>query len=103
MRKWDLEELARVLRVLSVELRLRILALLSERPRYAYELARELGVSYPLVHLHLRALERAGLVVSEYKVAEGGKLRRYYRVRDFRIEISPKVLRRMGGGGSGEE
>jgi len=94
--------MVRVLKVLSVELRLQILVLLSERPRYAYELARELGISYPLVHLHLRALERAGLIVSEYEVAEGGKLRRYYRVRDFRIEISPESLRSMRGGNDEE-
>ena len=98
MKRWDLKEMVRVLKVLSVELRLQILVLLSERPRYAYELARELGISYPLVHLHLRALERAGLIVSEYKVAEGGKLRRYYRVKDFRIEISPESLKKLGGG-----
>jgi len=98
VKRWDLKEMVRVLKVLSVELRLQILVLLSERPRYAYELARELGISYPLVHLHLRALERAGLIVSEYKVAEGGKLRRYYRVKDFRIEISPESLKKLGGG-----
>ena len=97
MKRWDLKEMVRVLKVLSVELRLQILVLLSERPRYAYELARELGISYPLVHLHLRALERAGLIVSEYEVAEGGKLRRYYRVKDFRIEISPESLKKLGG------
>ncbi|RLE90396.1 MAG: transcriptional regulator [Thermoprotei archaeon] len=102
MKRWDLKEMVRVLKVLSVELRLQILVLLSERPRYAYELARELGISYPLVHLHLRALERAGLIVSEYEVAEGGKLRRYYRVRDFRIEISPESLRSMRGGNDEE-
>ena len=90
--------MVRVLKVLSVELRLQILALLAEKPRYAYELARELGISYPLVHLHLRALERAGLIASEYEVAEGGKLRRYYRVKDFRIEISPESLKKLGGG-----
>ena len=99
MKTWDLKEMVRILKVLSVELRLQILALLAEKPRYAYELARELGISYPLVHLHLRALERAGLIVSEYEVAEGGKLRRYYRVKDFRIEISPESLRKLGGGG----
>ena len=97
MKRWDLKEMVRVLKVLSVELRLQILVLLSERPRYAYELARELCISYPLVHLHLRALERAGLIVSEYEVAEGGKLRRYYRVKDFRIEISPESLKKLGG------
>jgi len=97
VKRWDLKEMVRVLKVLSVELRLQILVLLSERPRYAYELARELGISYPLVHLHLRALERAGLIVSEYEVAEGGKLRRYYRVKDFRIEISPESLKKLGG------
>ena len=98
MKRWDLKEMVRVLKVLSVELRLQILALLSERPRYAYELARELGISYPLVHLHLRALERVGLIASEYKVAEGGKLRRYYRIKDFRIEISPESLKKLMGG-----
>ncbi len=90
--------MVKVLKVLSVELRLQILVLLAEKPRYAYELAQKLGISYPLVHLHLRALERAGLVVSEYEVTEGGKLRRYYRIKNFRIEISPESLKSMIGG-----
>ena len=97
-REEKLRRLQSIFKTLSVYLRLKILVLLAEKPRYAYELSKILGISYPLVHLHLRALERAGLVSSEYEVTEEGRVRRYYRLRDFKIVLTPEELRKMGGG-----
>ena len=51
----EIEKLAKVLRMLGNPLRLKMLALIAVKPRYAYELAKSLGLSYPLVHLHLTA------------------------------------------------
>ncbi len=92
----SLKELVGVLKVLAVPLRLRIIALLAERPMYAYEIQKRLKVSYPLVHLHLRALEAAGLVES-YVVKEGERKKRYYKVKNFRILLTPQVIRELVG------
>ena len=40
----------------------RIVARLAQGPRYVSQLAREIGLSRPLVQVHLRKLEGAGLV-----------------------------------------
>jgi len=96
-KKEEIKELQKILRVLSVPLRLKILGLLALKPRYAWELKKILKISYPLVHLHLKALENAGLVTSEYKVVEGKTpmVRRYYKVTDFKIIITPQRLREL--------
>jgi len=86
--------------VLANPVRLEILALLSVRPRYAYELSKKLKLSYPLVHLHLRVLEKAGLVESTY--VPGPRTKRVYRVKNFVVEISPERMRELGEGLEGE-
>jgi len=63
--------------------RLRILAALTERQAYVSELARELKISRPLLHMHLQTLEKAGLVVGRHEVSADGKALRYYEVTDF--------------------
>ncbi len=100
----NLEELAEVMRVLGKVERLRILALLRRRPMYVSEIARMLGMPYPLVHLHLKAMERVGLVESRYEMVTGARphVRRYYRARDFRIVITPDLIARLAGGEGGE-
>lgn len=84
----------RVLRVLANPVRLRMLALIAVRPRHAYELSKLLGLSYPLVHMHLRALERAGLVEGAY--AGDVRMKRVYQLKEFRIVLDGELLRRLG-------
>ncbi|QOJ79515.1 winged helix-turn-helix transcriptional regulator [Infirmifilum lucidum] len=88
------EELAEVLQVLANPVRLKMLALIAVRPRYAYELSKILGLSYPLTHLHVTALEKAGLVRSE--VIPGPRPKKVYSLADFRVEVSPETLKKMG-------
>jgi predicted transcriptional regulator len=73
--------------------RLRILAALSERRSYVSELARELGMSRPLLHMHLQALEKAGLVVGHHEVSAEGKALRYFEVTDFSELLTPRRIR----------
>lgn len=89
-----MEELAKLLRVLANPIRLRMLALIAAKPRHAYELSKLLGLSYPLTHMHLRALERAGLVEGSY--VEEARMKRVYRLRDLRLVLDAEVLRRLG-------
>lgn len=97
----DTEEMVRLLKVLAHPLRLRILASLAEKPKSVYGLARELGKPYPLVHLYLSSLRRVGLVktVRVERKTESLPPVRYYATEDFRIVVTPEVIRRVVGGG----
>ena len=57
-----LDELVRFYKALADPTRLRILALLVERPMYGQELAESLGVNAPTVSHHLGELRAAGLL-----------------------------------------
>ena len=60
-----IEETSQKLRILSVETRLRMLALLAERNLCVGALACQLGVSQGAVSQHLKILRDAGLVTAE--------------------------------------
>lgn len=61
----DVVRMARIFRVLSVETRVRMVALLSGRPMCVGALARCLGITAAAVSQHLRILRDAGAVVPE--------------------------------------
>jgi len=98
----DPRRLRRVLSALKNEYRLKILAMLAERPLHIYEIAKRLGISYPLAYMHMTALERAGLVESEYKtVGESKRQRKYFRVVEFEITLTPEKIREIVERGEG--
>jgi DNA-binding transcriptional ArsR family regulator len=54
-----------------------------------------LGVSRALAKVHLKKLEKAGLVKSRVVLADGeAKALRYYELRDFDIRVSPQTIRK---------
>jgi len=61
----DEKRLARILKVLSVEARLRIVQLLKGRALCVNALAARLGVTQGAVSQHLRVMRDAGLVIDE--------------------------------------
>jgi predicted transcriptional regulator len=76
-------------------LRIRIVSLLSSKEMYLNEIAISLGVNRALAKVHLKKLEKAGLVKSRVELVEGeAKALRYYKLQDFDIHISPQILRR---------
>ena len=78
---------------LSSPHRLRILAALHSGGRnYISRMARDLGISRPLLHLHLQKLEEAGLVTSQLELSSDGKALNYFEVADFLIELSPAAI-----------
>lgn len=82
-----------VLAALANPHRLRILAALRTQGRnYVSRLAREVGISRPLLHLHLQKLEEAGLVASEYEVSLEGKALKFFVVTDFSLTVSPTSI-----------
>ena len=73
--------------------RLRIVAALTSGGRnYISRLAREIGISRPLMHLHLQKLEEAGLVTSNLELSHDGKALNYFQVNDFAIELNPAAI-----------
>jgi predicted transcriptional regulator len=73
--------------------RLRILAALTRDGRnYVSQLAREVGISRPLLHLHLQKLEEAGLVTSKLELSSDGKALNYFEVTKFAFELTPAAI-----------
>src|SRR5947208_10684493 len=73
--------------------RLRIIAALSAGGRnYVSQLAREIGISRPLLHLHLQKLEEAGLVTSRLELSSDGKALNYFEVVKFDFELTPAAI-----------
>jgi len=74
--------------------RLRILAALHGRSEYVSKLAREIGISRPLLHMHLRRLQAAGLVVGHFELSEEGKAMKFFEVTPFALTLTPEVIAR---------
>ena len=73
--------------------RLRVLALLQRKGRnYVSELARQLGLSRPLLHLHLAKLSEAGFVASQMELSADGKALHYFEVQHFQLSITPESI-----------
>jgi DNA-binding transcriptional ArsR family regulator len=87
------DQLLAVLAALASPHRLRILAALKADGRnYVSQLAREVGISRPLLHLHLQKLEEAGLVTSKLELSGDGKALNYFEVADFAVELTPAAI-----------
>jgi DNA-binding transcriptional ArsR family regulator len=86
------DELVAMLAALANPLRLRIIANLAGGRDYVSHLARELGVSRPLLHMHLQRLEAAGLIVGKLELSEDGKAMKFYEVADFNLRLTAAAL-----------
>jgi DNA-binding transcriptional ArsR family regulator len=86
------DDLVEMLAALANPLRLRIIAKLAGGRDYVSHLAREIGISRPLLHLHLQRLEAAGLIVGSLELSEDGKAMKYYKVADFDLHLSAAAL-----------
>ena len=87
------DHLLTVLAALANPHRLRIVAALKADGRnYVSQLAREVGISRPLLHLHLQKLAEAGLVAGKLELSADGKALNYFEVADFAIELTPAAI-----------
>jgi DNA-binding transcriptional ArsR family regulator len=86
------DELVEMLAALSNPLRVRIVAKLAEGRDYVSHLAREIGISRPLLHMHLQRLEAAGLIVGSLELSDDGKAMKYFQVADFDVHLSAATL-----------
>jgi predicted transcriptional regulator len=86
------QELLEILSALANPHRLQIIKALVNETNYVSQLAREIGISRPLLIMHLKKLEDAGLVTSRLELSEDGKAMRFYEVADFDIPLSPGFI-----------
>ena len=87
------DQLLAMLAALANPHRLRIMAALQNLGRtYVSQLAREVGISRPLLHLHLQKLQAAGLVSSQLELSDDGKALNYFEVSDFALHLTPAAI-----------
>ena len=87
------DQLLAMLTALASPQRLRIVAALAANGRnYVSQLAREVGISRPLLHLHLQKLEEAGLVTSQLELSADGKALNYFAVAPFALDLTPQTI-----------
>lgn len=94
MTEMDGDELVAVLSALASPHRLRILGALAAGRQYVSQLAREIGMSRPLLHMHLQRLEAAGLVSGTLELSDDGKAMKYFEVTPFALTLTPEVIAR---------
>ena len=86
-------QIATTLAALANPHRMRVVAALARGGRnYVSQLAREIGISRPLLHLHLQKLQEAGLVTSKLELSQDGKALNYFEVIDFALHLTPAAV-----------
>ena len=86
------DQLLDVLSTLANPHRLRVLAALTGGRNYVSQLARELSMSRPLLQMHLKKLESAGLVRSNLELSGDGKALSFYELTPFSLELDAGVI-----------
>jgi DNA-binding transcriptional ArsR family regulator len=86
------EELLATLNAVAHPLRLRIIAELAGGRVHVSELARRLGMSRPLLYMHLDRLEKAGLVAGQLELSEDGKAMKYFELVPFEIRVTAETV-----------
>lgn len=87
------DQLLAMLAALSNPHRLRVIAALHAGGRnYVSQMARDIGISRPLLHLHLQKLESAGLVTSRLEISPDGKALNYFEVSGFALDLTPEAI-----------
>ena len=87
------DQLLATLAALANPHRMRVVAALAGGGRnYVSRLAREIGISRPLLHLHLQKLEDAGLVTSKLELSQDGKALNYFEVTEFTFHLTPTAV-----------
>lgn len=86
------DDLIELLAALANPIRMRIVGRLASGRQYVSQLAREIGVSRPLLHMHLQKLEAAGLVTGSLELSADGKAMKYFEVTDFDVRLTAAAL-----------
>lgn len=85
----DKKSLAQLLDALGNEHSLKIMGILASGECFVSELAKMVGISRPLLYLHLKKLENAGLVESEIRhFEEPPYTKKFYKAKNFELILS---------------
>ena len=74
------------------EQRLRIIAELAAGRVHVSELARRLGLSRPLLYMHLERLEKAGMVSGALELSQDGKAMKYFELVPFELRLTAETI-----------
>src|SRR3978361_829827 len=86
------DRLIEILAPLASPHRLRVLAALTGGRAYVSQLARDLGISRALLQVHLKKLEKAGLVTAHLEFSADGKALKYYAAAPFSLHLTPETV-----------
>ncbi len=92
-----IKSLSTKMKALAHPVRLNIAILLANEVEdmYLNQIANKLGINRALAKIHLKKLEKEGIVKSRIVLVEGeARALRYYKLQDFDIHISPEILRK---------
>ena len=90
-----------MLTAIAHPLRLQIIAALAGGRVHVSALARRLGISRPLLYMHLDRLEKAGLVTGQLELSEDGKAMKYFELVPFEMRITAETVVRALAGDDG--
>jgi DNA-binding transcriptional ArsR family regulator len=90
----DTERLLAVLTALANPQRLRVITELADGRVHVSELARRLGMSRPLLYMHLDKLEKAGLVTGQLELSDDGKAMKYFELKPFDLRLTTEAITR---------
>jgi DNA-binding transcriptional ArsR family regulator len=97
------EELLTMLTAVANPLRLRVIAALAGGRVHVSELARRLGISRPLLYMHLDRLEKAGIVTGHLELSEDGKAMKYFELAPFELRLTAQIITDALASGRGGE
>jgi len=80
------------LAAIASDQRMRIIALLATERLHVSELARRVGMSRPLLYMHLAKLEEAGFVTGTLELGEDGKALKYFALTPFELVIDAETI-----------
>lgn len=86
------ESYVKLFDALSHPMRIKIVGILAAEKQYVSELARSLNISRPLLYMHLKKLEAAGLVIGHHEISPTGKAIKFFVSNAFNIHLTSELL-----------
>lgn len=86
------EDYVKLFDALSHPMRVKIIGILTEERQYVSELARMVNISRPLLYMHLKKLEVAGIISGCHEISQSGKAIKYFELKPFDIHISHELM-----------
>ena len=80
---------------LSHPTRIKIAGIFAKQRRYVSELSKLVNTSRPLLYMHLKKMEDAGLVSCSYEISELGKTMNYYELKPFSIDLTLELIEKL--------